>query len=68
MKEANIKHYVDLINPKFKGFLVIGDCEKSTGYLYQYMALRKILPLSYFRQLAAQGITAYMGGRGNHRP
>lgn len=67
IKDANVRHFIDLLNPRFKGLVMVGDGEKSTTYSTQYFALRKILPLSFFKELAEYGATPVFGGERQSR-
>lgn len=57
-----ISSWQDLINPAFKGKLDIGDAGASESALYSYIGLRSVLPVSYFQQLEAQGVSVAEGG------
>lgn len=51
---APITSWQDLLNPALKGKIYWINPDASSSMLYTYIALRSVLPLSYFQKLAGQ--------------
>ncbi len=49
-----ITSWQDLLSPSLKGKVFMINPDASSSMLYTYIALRQVLPLSYFQQLAGQ--------------
>ncbi|MFQ5894620.1 MAG: ABC transporter substrate-binding protein [Nitrospinota bacterium] len=62
-----VTSWYDLLNPRFKGKIVVGDATGSETYTFWYMGLRKVLPKSYFEKLAAQGTGLLRRGSAQRR-
>jgi iron(III) transport system substrate-binding protein len=56
------KRWEDLLDPKWKGKLVITDAASSASALHWYAALRSIYGPSFMQKLAAQNVLVKTGG------
>jgi len=52
---ASITSWHDLLDPRWKGKILVGDAGRTETYAFWYMGLRKVLPKSYFEQLRDTG-------------
>ena len=50
--KKDIKTWEDVLDPKFKGKIIVADILKSATIVNVYGGLRKVLPRSYFEKLA----------------
>lgn len=58
----SLTSWQNLLAPALKGHISMPDPRSSTAGLYNYIALRKILPLSFFKSLAKQDPILSTGG------
>lgn len=49
-----IHSWHDLLNPKWKGKILVGDASRTETYTLVYMGWRQVLPKEFFQKLAAQ--------------
>ena len=61
--KKDLKSWEDLLDPQYKGKIILGDASKSTTYSDCYRGWRKILPLSYWEKLSKQDPSIILASR-----
>lgn len=49
-----LRSYEDILDPKYRGRIVVADASKAATWLYTFMGLSEKLPADYWKRLAAQ--------------
>jgi ABC-type Fe3+ transport system substrate-binding protein len=65
--KKDIKTLEDVLDPKYKGKIVMPDILRSATHVNVYIGLRKVIPRSYFEKLAKQDPIFVLSGRAQIR-
>lgn len=49
-----LRTYEDILDPRYRGRIVVGDASKSASHLFTYLGLRQKLPRQFWEKLAKQ--------------
>jgi ABC-type Fe3+ transport system substrate-binding protein len=60
--KKDIQSWYDLLDPRYKEGICMGNVEQSASYTLNYLALRKVLPKEFFEKLAALKPQFAVGG------
>lgn len=64
---VKVESWNDLLNPVFKGKVLVGDAGRSETYCLWYRGVRQVMPKSYFEKLNANGCGIMIRGSAQRR-